>query len=223
MKGMFFAVMLAVSGLATANVVVNEIMFNPSAALGDDNLYEWVEIFNNGSTPVDISGWIMTDLDTGSGCIVPAGTTIAANGYLVFARNGADFVAHYGSGVPLVAWTGSWGSGLSNDADDVVLMSSDSTVIDQVPYDDTIEWGSDYGDDNTYSDADGDGASLERINPDGIPAEPATWDSSTDEDSGIPDSDWAGHNESHGTPGAVNSVSTISLGPQTWARIKLEF
>lgn len=208
---------------AAAGVVVNEIMFNPSTALGDDNNYEWVEIFNNGSSPVDISGWTLTDLDSGSGCIVPGGTSIPASGYLVFARDAASFTSHYGGSVPMVAWTGSWGSGLSNTADEVVLLNASSTTIDSLSYDDSTDWGSDYGDDNTYADCDGDGASLERSNPSGSSTDPDNWNSSTDEASGIPDANWAGHDESHGTPGEQNSITGVSLESDTWAGIKILF
>lgn len=206
-----------------AGVVINEIMYNPSVTLGDDNLFEWVEIFNDGASAVDVSGWILTDLDAGSGCIVPAGTTIGAYGYLVFARSASDFTGHYGSGVPLVAWTGSWGAGLQNTSDDVVLMNADSVTVDQLAYEDSTEWGSDYGDANSFSDADGDGASLERISPSGTSTDPANWESSTDEASGFPDADWEGHYESHGTPGEENSVSSSGLDPGTWAGIKSSF
>jgi hypothetical protein len=211
------------AGVASSGVVVNEVMFNPSQALGSDNSYEWVEIFNNGSAPVDVSGWTLTDLDTGSGCIVPAGTTMAAYSYLVFARSDTDFISHYGSGVPLVTWTGSWGSGLSNDADDVVLLNAGSAVVDSVSYDDTTAWGSDYGDANSAADCDGDGSSLERIGPSGESNNPDNWESSVDEDSGFPDADWPGHDESHGTPGAQNSVYNSELSPSTWAGIKHVF
>jgi hypothetical protein len=222
MRAVFLSAFL-LAGASTAGVVINEVMFNPSATLGTDNLYEWAEIYNDGSSPVDISGWILTDLDTGSGCIVPAGTTLAGYSYLVFARSSADFVSHYGTGVPVVAWTGSWGSGLSNDADDVVIMDSDSVTIDQITYDDSTDWGSDYGDENTDADCDGDGASLERISPSGTSNDPANWESSVDEDSGFADADWPGHDESHGTPGAQNSVYGIGLDPTTWAGIKHVF
>jgi len=218
-----FASVVMVAGPASAGVVVNEIMFNPSTALGSDADFEWVEIFNNGSSPVDISGWTMTDLDSGSGAVVPAGTTIPANGYMVFARNATAFTAHYGSSIPLIAWTGSWGSGLSNTADEVVLLDASNTVVDSLRYDDSTDWGSDYGDDNTYADCDGDGASLERLLASGSSVDPDNWDSSVDEASGIPDVDWPGHYESHGTPGAINSITIISTQSRTWAEIKTLF
>lgn len=219
--GIFAAALSALPALA--GVVVNEVMFNPSVALGDDANYEWVEIHNDGATAVDISGWSISDLDGSSNCVAPSGTTIPAYGYLVFARDEDSFVSHYGASVPRVAWTGSWGSGLGNDGDQVALRDAAMTTIDQVEYDDTPEWGSDYGDDNTYPDMDGDGATLERIAPGGTTQDPENWEASIDEDSGIPDANWPGHDESHGTPGAVNSVSTGALESGTWAGIKSAF
>ncbi|HRY61578.1 MAG TPA: lamin tail domain-containing protein, partial [Candidatus Fermentibacter sp.] len=145
-KGLVLASALAAvfSGAAAADVIINEIMFNPSTALGDDTAFEWVEIHNNGSSSVDISGWTMTDLDTGSGAIFPAGTSIPAGGYRVLARDAASFVGHYGGSVPLIDWTGSWGSGLSNTEDEVLLLDASSAVVDSLMYDDTTAWGSDY-------------------------------------------------------------------------------
>lgn len=218
-----FASVVTAAGPAAAGVVVNEIMFNPSTALGDDADFEWVEIYNDGSSSVDISGWTMTDLDSGSGAVVPAGTTISAHGYMVFARDDASFTGHYGSSVPLISWTGSWGSGIGNTSDEVVLLDAASATVDSVSYDDTTAWGSDYGDDNTYADCDGDGASLERLMPAGSSIDPDNWDSSVDEESGIPDENWSGHNESHGTPGEDNSITIISTQSRTWAGIKTLF
>lgn len=54
---------------------------------------DWVELKNNGVTPVDVSGWVLTDSDDTHRFEVPAGTTIAAGGYWV-----ADVEASYGLG-----------------------------------------------------------------------------------------------------------------------------
>jgi len=46
-----------------SNVVINEFLPNP---IGDDNDLapngEWVELYNRGSSPVNLSGWFLTDL-----------------------------------------------------------------------------------------------------------------------------------------------------------------
>ena len=80
-----FAV-LALAGLATAQVVINEIHYHPlemeafdaaGAPLLDltDDVHEFVEIYNAGASAVDISGWRLTD---GVSFTFPGGTIIAA-------------------------------------------------------------------------------------------------------------------------------------------------
>ena len=51
---------------------------------------DWVELKNISAAPVDISGWVFKDNDDADVYTIPAGTTIAANGYQVL--DVADFV-----------------------------------------------------------------------------------------------------------------------------------
>ncbi|MDZ7631533.1 MAG: lamin tail domain-containing protein [Gemmatimonadaceae bacterium] len=58
---------------------------------------DWVEFFNAGSTPVDLSGYVFRDNNDAAGYVLPAGTSIPGNGYLVldeaqfgFGLGGAD-------------------------------------------------------------------------------------------------------------------------------------
>jgi hypothetical protein len=44
---------------------------------------DWVELHNTGTGPVDVSGWIFKDADDTHSYAIPAGTSIAAGGYLV--------------------------------------------------------------------------------------------------------------------------------------------
>ncbi len=73
------------------NVYITEILYNPA---GDDEGKEFVEIYNGGTMPVDISGWSLRDLegDSTTGTI-PAGTTIQSHEAIVL-------VAGSGPGVP---------------------------------------------------------------------------------------------------------------------------
>jgi hypothetical protein len=218
--GILLTTIMLVSGVAGSDVIINEIMYNPSSALGPDDDFEWVEIYNTGASAVDITGWSLTDNYTT--ITVLGAVSIPSEGYMVFARSEIEFVAHYGSSPPLIPWEGTWG-GLANGGDELTL-SDGAATIDFIDWDDTEEWGSDYGDENTYPDHDGDGATLERIDPAGTTNDPANWESSTDEASGIPDVDWPGHDESHGTPGEENSVSgSGAFEAGTWAGIKAVF
>ncbi|MCZ4500245.1 MAG: cell wall protein [Marmoricola sp.] len=84
------------------NVTINEVESNGDA-VGD-----WVELKNNGTGPVDISGWKLLDNDPAHAAtpeVVPAGTTLAAGGYYAlyteftpapgFGLGGADSVTVY--------------------------------------------------------------------------------------------------------------------------------
>ena len=54
---------------------------------------DWIELKNNGSAPLDISGYVLKDNSEKTPFLVAAGTTIAAGGYFV-----ADLDGYYGLG-----------------------------------------------------------------------------------------------------------------------------
>ena len=74
------SVMLALCTAALGAVMVNEIEVNPPAGQP-----KWVELFNDGSQAVDISGWKITMIDTPweGTMVVPGGTEIGPNGFYV--------------------------------------------------------------------------------------------------------------------------------------------
>ncbi|MFO0014801.1 MAG: Ig-like domain-containing protein, partial [Planctomycetota bacterium] len=47
----------------TGSVLISEIMYNPQGGATQEQRNEWVEIFNNGTTTVDLSGWRLNDED----------------------------------------------------------------------------------------------------------------------------------------------------------------
>jgi len=70
----------------TTDVVINELMpKNFSTATDEEGKYEdWIELYNNSSSAVDISGYYLSDDFTNPNkWTFPASTTIAANGYLI--------------------------------------------------------------------------------------------------------------------------------------------
>ncbi len=85
-------------------VLISEIMYDPAAGYapgnafgqppGADGPWEWVELYNAGSAPVDIGGWKLTDEehypvldgDYDGVCTITAGTVIPAGGFLVVAQ-----------------------------------------------------------------------------------------------------------------------------------------
>lgn len=70
----------------TAQIVVNEFMASNQLSVADqDGEYDdWIELYNNFPSDVDISGYYLTDDGTNiMKWAFPEGTTIAGNGYLI--------------------------------------------------------------------------------------------------------------------------------------------
>ena len=66
------------------SVVINEILPSPEGA---DETEEWIEIYNQNATEVDLSGWKIYDTEGSSKTyIFPAGSKIQGNDYLVLKR-----------------------------------------------------------------------------------------------------------------------------------------
>jgi len=107
-------------------IVLNEFLPNPDGVaydvdFGDDDdtmpRGEWIEIYNNGDAVVDLIGFAVGDatntVPITAGNTLPAGTSIAAHGWLAVYLNGAL---------------------LDNDGDTVRLIDPDSRVVDSHVY-----------------------------------------------------------------------------------------
>lgn len=126
-------------------VVINEIHYNP-----DDNTSreEFIELYNTGPAAVDLSGWAFTD---GIDYTFPQGTQIAAGGYLVVSQDPATMWSQFG-----VTALGPYSGGLSGDGENIELSDALGQVVDEVDYKVSFPWP---------IAADGNGASMELINP----------------------------------------------------------
>lgn len=69
------------------DVVINEIMYAPITQNSAD---EYIELYNRSAAPVNLGGWRFT---AGINFVIPAGTTLAPNGYLVIAKDAARLIA----------------------------------------------------------------------------------------------------------------------------------
>lgn len=140
---MAFAVALA--GVAQAQVVLNEIQYDPA---DPTRLEEFIELHNAGPDPVDLSGWRLDDAVTYT---FPPGTTLPAGGFRVVAQSPAHFQAKYGF-VPLGPWTGA----LRNSGERIRLRNGSGGVEDEVTYGAGFPWP---------TAARGTGPSMELIHP----------------------------------------------------------
>ena len=134
---------LVVSGSApvcapAATVVINEILADPDAVLGDANgdgtvstsQDEFVEIVNNGGTDLDVSGWSITD-GFGVRHVFPAATSITAGCAIVVFAGGTP-TGLFGGALVQTASTGSLG--LNNGGDVVSLLDGTNAVIATYTY-----------------------------------------------------------------------------------------
>ncbi len=71
----------------TRDIVINEIMYAPLSGNTND---QYIELYNQGTNVVDVSGWAFVD---GIDFTFPAGTVIPPDGYLVVAKNAARMAA----------------------------------------------------------------------------------------------------------------------------------
>jgi len=78
---------LLLTASASATPILSEVFFNPSGAADDGN--EWVEIFNDGSTPIDLSGYSLGwgGLDYTTGTVQLVGTLLPGQYFVVGGPN----------------------------------------------------------------------------------------------------------------------------------------
>ena len=126
------------SGSVTADlpdIIISEIMQNPSAVSDSDG--EWFEIYNAGSSTVNIDGWTMTDESSDSHTIDNGGTlNITAGGFLVLGNNSNS--AENGNYTCNYQYPSNFY--LGNSSDKLVLKNSSGTEIDRVEWDGGTHW-----------------------------------------------------------------------------------
>lgn len=72
-----------------SDVVINEIMYAP---ISGDSRDQYVELFNQGGAPIDLSGWQFT---RGVSFTFPTNTVLGPGQYLVVAKDVARLASHY--------------------------------------------------------------------------------------------------------------------------------
>ncbi|MDR0872605.1 MAG: lamin tail domain-containing protein [Prevotellaceae bacterium] len=104
----------------TLKLYINEVVSAPAGTDAD-----WIELYNAGDTEINIGGFILQD-DKGAAeeYIIPANTTIAAKGFIVF-ENGSSFQF-----------------GLGSKGDKVILLDAERVKIDDIS---TPNFGEDKG------------------------------------------------------------------------------
>ena len=145
-------------------VVINEIMYHhrPQRAPYQESGEQWIELFNRGTTTVNLSGWTIADAVDFT---FPAGTSLAPGGYLVIAKDAPALRALHPSVASRII--GNFARELSGGSDRVLLVDAAGNPADEVHYYDNFPWPSDY--------ADGGGSSLELRDPNADNSSPESW------------------------------------------------
>ena len=188
-------------GLAPAGAapVISELMFHPPHTASQENSQEeWLELYNPGPDPVDLTDW-----QIGGVSFTFPNVTIAPNDYLVVAADVQIFQARHPRVKEVV---GDWLGRLSNRGEAIVLRNHLGDEVDRVEYADGGDWAlrrpgpDDRGHTGWiwHAPADGGGKSLELRN---------LWFSNN---SG---QNWAASIPDRGTPGEQNSTFALNIPP----------
>ncbi|MFP6873302.1 MAG: lamin tail domain-containing protein, partial [Verrucomicrobiales bacterium] len=132
-------------GNAAAEIVINEIHYNSEP---NTTANEFVELYNSGSSTVDLSGWFFSQ---GISYTFAQDTEIEADSYLVIAERVTPLLEQFG-----VAALGPFSLSLAGNGETLELRRADGTIADTVSYKASFPWPVGAG---------GTGASMELINP----------------------------------------------------------
>ena len=188
--------------LVFTQVVINEIHYNPGSAQGSDADFEFLELYNPGTTDIDMSGYSFSQ---GVTHVFADGTTLAAGAYMIVSIysyqasgnvNGnitenvydPDGDGLHENGAVVVEWTS---GGISNGGEDVTIIDAAGAVVDSVDYEDGTNAFGDWG-----TSHDGGGGSLELIDATSDNSLAASWQTS-----------WV----IGGTPGAASSTEPDAI------------
>lgn len=125
----FYSYQVNNSGTTPA-LVINEILYN------DGGNFEFIEIFNNTGSAVDLSSWMISD--GGNTFTIPNGSSVNNNDFIVITQDLANFATTYPAVTNVV---GEYQFGLSSGGESVILMDVNGSLSDQVDYENgTNSW-----------------------------------------------------------------------------------
>ena len=117
-------------GAYSPTLLISEVLYDP---LGTEPNREWIEIYNNTSSPVELTDWTISD-NMSTDVISPT-VTIPVGGCLVIAASEEFYTSYPGfTGAIVFVADGKIGNGLGNAGDRLILKDSEGIVIDQMSY-----------------------------------------------------------------------------------------
>ena len=162
-------------GASGSTVVINEINYNSS---DDFDPEDWVELYNPTNDPINVSSWTFKDENDAHVFAIPENSFLGPDQYLVLCKDADAFSALF----PDVGnYVGDLGFGLDGAGELTRLFNANGILVDAVEYDNSSPWP---------EDADGNGPTLELVNP--------YWDNARAEN-------WSA-SEGYGSPGSLNTT-----------------
>lgn len=140
-------------------ITISEVNYNsePSIDSGD-----WIETWNYGNTPINISNWQIKDANDIHTYTFPLGTVIAPNSRLIIPNNIPKFKSQF----PTVAYQTYLPFNLNNTTDQLRLIDDSNNLIQTTTYLDTDPW---------HPATDGLGRTLELKTPGSLISDPSNW------------------------------------------------
>jgi PKD repeat protein len=120
----------------TGDININEIIYNPS---GTDIDHEWLELYNNDTTDIDITDWRFYEAGINhSLTLIQGSMVIPAEGYAIIADNATTFLdVEDGCNCTVIDSAFS----LNNSGEYIALKNATLGIIDEVAY--NASWGAD--------------------------------------------------------------------------------
>jgi len=134
-----------------APLVISEINYNP--AEGGTDSTEYIEIYHNGTTTLQLNGYTFGE---GVDYLFGINDSITSGQYFVIAVDSSGFRNTYGFDADAI-WTS---GGLSNGGEDISILDAMNRTVDSVDFDDNMPWPSG----SLAGQPDGGGASIELMN-----------------------------------------------------------
>jgi len=182
---LFLILSLKLSAQSRYDIVIDEIMADPSPQIGLPN-YEWIELKNVSPLAVNLQGWRIGDASGQSGAM-PDFTLQPDSSVIVCTGSAVAALSAFGKTISVTSFPS-----LDNDGESLYLKSSSGMIIYAVAY--SSAWY------KNEIKKDG-GWTLEMIDTKNPCTGSDNWKASAD--------------ESGGTPGRINSVDAINVDDKT--------
>jgi hypothetical protein len=121
-------------------VVITEVHPDPAA---DESLNEWVEVYNNGSTPIDLAGWTIGDQSENDslkgGQFGGSGTLLLPLSFAIITDDNTRVYENFNvsqDALHLYVEDDSIGNGLHNDGETIYLHDDSGRLVDERTYQD---------------------------------------------------------------------------------------